>query len=29
VQAGHETWVTFRLAGSKQALILLPAWRAC
>jgi predicted aspartyl protease len=26
MQTGHETWVTFRLAGSKQALILLPVF---
>jgi predicted aspartyl protease len=26
VQTSHETWVTFRLAGSKQALILLPVF---
>jgi len=26
VQTNHEAWVTFRLAGSKQALILLPAF---
>jgi len=26
VQTSHEAWVTFRLAGSKQALILLPAF---
>ena len=26
MQTGHETWVTFRLAGSKQALILVPVF---
>ena len=26
MQASHETWVTFRLAGSKQALILVPVF---
>ena len=26
MQTNHEAWVTFRLAGSKQALILLPAF---
>ena len=26
MQTSHEAWVTFRLAGSKQALILLPAF---
>jgi len=26
MQTSHETWVTFRLAGSKQALILLPVF---
>jgi predicted aspartyl protease len=26
VQTSHEAWVTFRLAGSKQALILLPVF---
>jgi len=26
MQTGRETWVTFRLAGSKQALILLPVF---
>ena len=26
MQASHETWVTFRLAGSRQALILLPVF---
>jgi predicted aspartyl protease len=26
MQTSHETWVTFRLAGSKQALILVPVF---
>ena len=26
MQTSHETWVAFRLAGSKQALILLPVF---
>jgi predicted aspartyl protease len=26
MQTSHETWVTFRLAGSKQALISVPVF---